>query len=147
MHQPNLDSQRAAMSQLDFLIGTWTSTGLVLLLEGTGRDRATNTAVLRALGVISYDDERQVYQMRAFNDGRWLETDVTLLQSGRAIAWNFALEQFRTHSALRITDDGAWTVSDDGGEECSKSGRFFRRRSRQAAEYTRRPSCHSDFTS
>jgi hypothetical protein len=133
MHQPDLDAQRSAMRQLDFLIGTWIGAarllrgpgaymdleqteraeyrldGLVLLIEGTGHDRATSTTVLQALGIISYDDERETYRMRAFNDGRWLDTDVTLLEGRRGISWRFALGEFRTHSELRITEDGAWT--------------------------------------
>jgi hypothetical protein len=41
---------------------------------------------LQALGLISFDDETGTYRMRAFNGGRWLETEVKLLDTGRAIA-------------------------------------------------------------
>jgi hypothetical protein len=79
------------------------------VIEGTGRDRTTGNCVLQALGVISYDDERRTHRMRAFNDGRWLESDVTVLESGRSIGWGFAVGEFSTRSVLRIDDGGAWT--------------------------------------
>jgi hypothetical protein len=121
------------MRQLDFLIGTWVGSarllrgpgvvgeldqteraeyrldGLVLLIEGTGRERATGNAILQALGIISYDDDRETYRMRAFNDGRFLETDVTLVEPRRAISWGFVLGDISTRSVLRLDDDGAWT--------------------------------------
>jgi hypothetical protein len=133
MHQPNLDAQRAAMRRLDFLIGAWTGTsrllrgpgvyvdlnqaeraeyrldGLVLLIEGIGRDRVTGSPILQALGNLSYDDEQQTYRMRAFNDGRWQDTDVSLLEGGPGLSWGFTLGEFRTHSTLRITEGNVWT--------------------------------------
>ncbi len=66
---PDLDAQRAAMRKLD---------GLLLLIEGVGRTKSDGTVALQALGVISFDDEQGVYCMRAFNDGRLLETQVAL---------------------------------------------------------------------
>jgi hypothetical protein len=130
---PDIEAQRRALQQLDFLVGVWTGSarmlrgpgtiveldqteraeyrigGLVLLIEGTGQDRVNGTPILQALGVISYDDENQAYRMRAFNDGRFLETEVRLVEPGRAISWGFALGDVRTQSVLRISDDGAWT--------------------------------------
>ena len=47
---PDVEAQRTAMKKLGFL----------------------------ALGLISFDDETGTYRMRAFNDGRWLETEVKL---------------------------------------------------------------------
>jgi len=34
-------------------------------------------------GIVSYDDESGTYRMRAFNDGRFLETQVKLLKRAR----------------------------------------------------------------
>jgi uncharacterized protein DUF1579 len=97
MHTPDLDAQRAAMKKLAFLVGKWSGEvrmfrgpgepaviaqteevqykldGLVLLIEGVGR--ASGGPALQALGVVSYDDETGTYPMRAFNDGRFLETE------------------------------------------------------------------------
>ena len=56
--------------------------GLVLMIEGVGRTKLDGK--LHALGLISFDDASDRYRMRAYNDGRWLETDVTLLEDGLA---------------------------------------------------------------
>ncbi len=72
--------------------------GLILEIEGVGRTTADNKPVLQALGIISFDDETGTYHMRAFNDGRFLETDVKLLEDGKSLAWGFALGSIRTSS-------------------------------------------------
>lgn len=47
--------------------------------------------------------------MRAFNDGRFLETDVKLLEMGKGMTWGFTLGDVRTHSVLRINESDEWT--------------------------------------
>ena len=47
--------------------------------------------------------------MRAFNDGRWLETEVKLADGGNLISWGFVLGQFKTTTVLRINENGEWT--------------------------------------
>jgi hypothetical protein len=130
---PNLEAQRAAMKKLEFMVGKWagearlvrgpgepvslTQTeeaqykleGLILLIEGVGRSKVDRKPVLQALGVVSYDDESGNYRMRAFNDGRFLETEVKLLDNGKGITWGFALGQIRTSSVMRISEGGDWT--------------------------------------
>jgi hypothetical protein len=130
-YTPNLDAQRAAMKKLEFLVGKWagearmlrgagepvvvTQTeeayykldGLVLLIEGVGRNQADGKLALQALGVVSYDDENGTYHMRAFNDGRFLETEVKLVDRG--LTWGFAVGQYRTSSVMRIDEKGDWT--------------------------------------
>jgi hypothetical protein len=130
---PNLDAQRVAMRKLDFLVGEWAGEatvlraqgqfeelvqsesarfrldGLVLVIEGVGRAKADARVVLQALGLISFDDETGTYRMRAFNDGRWLETEVKLLDSERAIVWGFALGDIKTSTVLRMNEKGEWT--------------------------------------
>lgn len=83
--------------------------GLILEIEGIGRTRPDNKPVLQALGIISFDDETGTYHMRAFNDGRFLETDVKLLEDGKSLTWGFALGNIRTSSVLRINEKGEWT--------------------------------------
>jgi hypothetical protein len=130
---PDLAAQRAAMQKLSFLIGKWAGEasvlrgpgepvellqteeasfkldGLILLIEGVGRSKSNGQPVLQALGIISYDDENRIYRMRAFNDGRYLETDVQLSEEGRELTWGFTLGELRTSSTLRINDKGEWT--------------------------------------
>jgi hypothetical protein len=121
------------MEKLSFLIGKWAGEarvlrgpagpvellqteeaqykldGLILLIEGIGRAKSTGQVALQALGIISYDDEHRAYHMRAFNDGRFLETEVKLLDEGKGMTWGFALGEIKTSSILRINENGEWT--------------------------------------
>ena len=130
---PNIETQRAAMKKLDFLAGEWSGQasvargpgvvleleqselaefkldGLVLMIEGVGRTKSDDKLALQALGLISFDDASGVYRMRAYNDGRWLETDVTLLEDGKSLSWGFSLGEISTKSVLRINEQGEWT--------------------------------------
>ena len=132
-HMPNIETQRAAMKKLEFLVGKWAGEarllrgpgdpvsllqteeaqykldGLILLIEGVGRAKVDGTPALLALAIVSYDDESGSYRMRAFNDGGFLETELKLLGSGKGIAWGFALGQIRTSSVMQITEKGDWT--------------------------------------
>src|SRR5262249_7152800 len=130
---PDLNAQRTAMKKLEFLVGKWNGEarllrgseqwmdmhqseeaqykldGLILVIEGVGRTTSDGHSVLQALGVISFDDETATYHMRAFNDGRFLESEVKLLSPDKAISWGFALGQITTKSVLRINENGEWT--------------------------------------
>ncbi len=130
---PDTESQRAAMKKLSFLVGKWAGEarilrgggeslelvqteeaefkldGLVLMIEGIGCSKANGKPVLQALGMISYDDEAGTYPMRAFNDGRYLETEVKLAENDRAMMWSFTLGEIKTSSVLRIDENGDWT--------------------------------------
>jgi hypothetical protein len=83
--------------------------GLILVIEGVGRTKSSGQPVLQAFGIISYDDESATFRMRAFNDGRFLETQVKLLEEGKGMTWGFALGEIRTNSVLRINEHGEWT--------------------------------------
>ncbi len=133
LRSPNVEAQRTAMKKLAFLIGDWSGEatilrgpgqfaeiaqtetaqfkldGLVLVIEGVGRIKTDGKPALQALGLISFDDETGTYKMRAFNDGRWLETEVKLADSGKSISWGFALGAFKTTTVLRINESGEWT--------------------------------------
>ena len=130
---PDVEAQRAAMKKLSFLIGKWSGEasilrapgqfvdlsqteeaefkldGLVLMIEGVGRTKSDGKLALQALGLVSFDDESGTYRMRAFNDGRWLETEVRLADSGHAITWGFTLGEMKTSSVLRLNEKGEWT--------------------------------------
>ncbi len=47
--------------------------------------------------------------MPAYNDGRYLETELKLSENGKGITWGFALGEVKTSSALRINEKGEWT--------------------------------------
>jgi len=125
------------MQKLAFLIGNWSGEasvlrgpsqlvdlaqtehaefkldGLILMIEGVGRLKSNGTPVLQALGVISFDDASAQYRMRAFNDGRWLETEVKMLDEPQTISWGFTLGEMSTHSLLRINETGEWVEHAD----------------------------------
>ncbi len=129
----DIEAQKAAMKKLDFLAGDWSGEatvlqetgqfaelaqtesahfkldGLVLMIEGVGRDKTDGKLVLQALGLISFDDEIGTYKMRAFNNGRWLETEVKLAGSGNSISWGFELGVFKTNTVLRVDENAEWT--------------------------------------
>ena len=133
----DLEAQRAAMAKRAFLTGKWEGEAqidrgpgdpatlimteaasyrldaLILLIEGIGRTMTDGGAALQSIGFISYDDANTAYYMRAFNDGRFLETPVKLLEDGKSLAWGFAVEQIRTSSVLRINEAGEWTEHHD----------------------------------
>ncbi|HEY2545219.1 MAG TPA: hypothetical protein VGI46_04045 [Candidatus Acidoferrum sp.] len=83
--------------------------GLVLIIQGVGRSKADGKPALQALGMISYDDEARTYNMRAYNDGRYLETEVRLAEAEKVMTWAFVLGEIRTSSVLRMDDAGDWT--------------------------------------
>jgi hypothetical protein len=130
---PDLEKQRVAMKELAFLEGKWAGEaralrpggetvtmtmseeaqyklgGLVLMIEGVGRTNSNGPATLQALGMISYDDISGTYHLRAFNDGRFLESQVKLLGEGHGMTWGFSVGEFKTHAVLRINEKGEWT--------------------------------------
>ena len=133
LHQPNLVTQRAALQRLSFLVGFWSGEahvqrgadqvvtlmqtenveykldGLILVIEGIGLDQSDQQPSLQALGIISYDDATGTYRIRAWNDGRFLESDVELLEDGRSLRWGFGIGDIRSSSLLQIDQDGQWT--------------------------------------
>jgi hypothetical protein len=130
---PDVEAQRAAMKQLSFLIGRWVGegrilrgpgetvelnqqeeaqyklNGLILTIEGIGCSKGDGKTALQALAFVSYDDQSGRYIMRAFNDGRYLETELKLAEDGQGIMWGFVLGEIKTSSMLRINEEGDWT--------------------------------------
>jgi hypothetical protein len=125
----SVEIQRQAMGKLSFLAGHWSGPltvvrgsgeplhltqtervqfkldGLVLLIEGrsTGSD---GKAAFEALATIAYDDEAGKYRIRAFNDGRYLDTELTALADG--FSWGFEAGPAHIVNAMRLTPTGQW---------------------------------------
>ncbi|MGA8231669.1 MAG: hypothetical protein WB795_09325 [Candidatus Acidiferrales bacterium] len=87
--------------------------GLVLMIEGIGRSKTDAKVALQALGVVLYDDDTGTYHMRAYNDGRYLETELKLADNGEGFTWAFVLGEIKTSSVLRIDEKGQWKESTD----------------------------------
>jgi hypothetical protein len=145
--KPDLSAQRAAMQKLRFLVGAWSGRariwpgannsielsqtenvgykldGLILMIEGVGVDNIDHKPNLQALGLISFDDAAGIYHMRAFNDGRWLESTVELNEARQQLHWGFTLAQIKTSSVLQVDNNGNWTET----HELSVNSQPFRK--------------------
>jgi hypothetical protein len=126
---PNIQAQREAMKKLDFLVGRWlgdasvrrdagqpiklTQTedvqlkmdGLVMLIEGTGRN-ANGEVAFQAFATISYDDAASVYHFRAYNDGRYLDTQLNVTPNG--FVWSFPAGPAKISNTMRLNENGEW---------------------------------------
>jgi hypothetical protein len=126
------DTQREAMRKLNFLVGRWrgpvtvvrgpgeplhlTQTedveskldGLVLLIEGksTGAD---GSVPFQALATIAFDEATHTYRFRAYNEGHYLDTELTVLPDG--FSWGFAAGPARIVNTMRLTGKGQWQES------------------------------------
>jgi hypothetical protein len=126
---PDLAAQKAAMQKLSFLVGTWTGEGtstmqsgavkfqqtesvqykldgLVMTIEGAGRNSAGEVA-FRAFATVAYDDASRTYHFRAYNDGRYLDTPLKVLDRG--FEWGYQAGPANVKFTMRLTDKGEWS--------------------------------------
>lgn len=127
--QNSTDVQREAMQKLAFLAGKWSGPvsifrgpgeplrltqrenvefkldGLVLLIEGksTGSD---GKAQFEALATIAYDDASQIYHIRAYHDGRYVDSPLTVLTDG--FSWGFASGPAKIENTMHLTAKHEW---------------------------------------
>ncbi len=127
--QSSADVQREAMHKLAFLAGRWTGPvtifrgpgeplrltqheeiefkldGLVLLIEGksTAADGKTQ---FEALATVAYDDASQTYHIRAYHDGRYVDSPLTVLANG--FSWGFAAGPAKIENTMHLTAKGEW---------------------------------------
>ncbi len=136
---PNVDAQREAMQKLAFLAGHWSGPvsishgpgapggaeplhltqsetvqikldGLVLLIEGksTGPD---GKAQFQALATVSYDDAAHTYRVRAYNDGHFIDTELTVQPDG--FAWGFDAGPAKIRNTMHLTAKREWQETTD----------------------------------
>jgi hypothetical protein len=131
---PDLNAQREAMKKLAFLAGHWSGPasisrgpgeplhvtqsenveykldGLVLLVEGqsTGAD---GKAQFQALATIAYDDASHTYRFRAYNAGRYLDTELAVQPDG--FSWGFEAGPAKIHNTMQLTVKGEWQETTD----------------------------------
>jgi hypothetical protein len=124
-----VEMQRQAMRQLSFLVGHWSGPvtvsrgpgepmhftqtenveykldGLVLLIEGksAGADGETQFS---ALATIAYGDNSHSYHFRAYNDGRYLDTELTVTDHG--FSWGFTAGPAHIVNTMHLTPKGEW---------------------------------------
>ncbi|MGE3178981.1 MAG: hypothetical protein AB7O32_16040 [Vicinamibacterales bacterium] len=122
------------MAKLDFLSGRWAGEatvtrgpgqtltiaqseaiefkldGLVLLVEGTGRD-ASGGMVFNALATIAFDPGTSGYRIRAYRDGNYVDAPLTLLERG--FEWGFSTGPVVVTNRMRLDTDGQWIETTD----------------------------------
>jgi hypothetical protein len=127
---PDLEAQKEAMKKLSFLAGKWvgeaTATmgpqgpikmqqtedvqyrldGLVLLIEGTGRD-SQDKVVFNALATVSYDEAAKQYRIRAYNRGRYLDTELKV--GDREFEWGYQAGTAKIINKMKLGESGEWT--------------------------------------
>lgn len=121
--------QRAAMEKLSFLAGRWSGPatvvagpgrtlhltqtehvqyklgGLVMLVEGNSTDPSGKT-VFSALATIAYDDASHQYRFRAYNDGHYLDAELSVTPDG--FSWAFTAGPAHVVNTMHLTSAGEW---------------------------------------
>ena len=124
-----VDAQREAMRKLSFLAGRWSGPltifrgpgeplrltqtenveykldGLVLLIEGksTGAD---GKAMFNALATVAYDDASHTYRFRAYNNGHYIDTELSVPTNG--FSWGFTSGPAHIVNSMHLTSKGEW---------------------------------------
>jgi hypothetical protein len=123
------DAQREAMRKLSFLAGHWSGPvtifrgpgeplhlthtekveykldGLVLLVQGKSTS-ADGKVVFSALATIAYDDASHSYRFRAYNDGHYLDTELSVPANG--FSWGFMAGPAHIVNTMHLTAKGEW---------------------------------------
>lgn len=127
---PNtLAEQRAAMQKLSFLSGRWSGPatvsmgpdrtfhlvqtesvqykldGLVLLIQGASTTPGGKIE-FSALATIAYDDASCAYRIRAYNDGHYVDTELSVVPNG--FSWGFAAGPAHVVNTMHLTPAGEW---------------------------------------
>jgi hypothetical protein len=79
--------------------------GLVMVIEGTGRNGNGDTA-FQALATISCDDATSTYHFRAYNEGRYLDTELNVTRKG--FSWGFPAGPAKIGNAMELNANGEW---------------------------------------
>jgi hypothetical protein len=125
----SVDVQRQAMGKLSFLAGHWSGPvnvvrgpgepvhltqtedvaykldGLVLLIEGKSTS-ADGKVEFSALATVSYDDASHTYRFRAYHDGHYLDTELSVPANG--FSWSFTAGPARIVNTMHLTSKGEW---------------------------------------
>lgn len=126
---PDPAIHKAAMEKLKFLAGSWSGEavvshgekpitlrqteevqfklgGLVLLIEGTGRDEA-GKVMFNALAVVSFDPQSNSYRIRAWTGGNTVETEMKV--TGNGFEWGFPIGPTTIVHRMTTDEQGRWS--------------------------------------
>ncbi|HBY63302.1 MAG TPA: hypothetical protein DEH78_26060 [Solibacterales bacterium] len=131
---PSAAAQKAALEKLKFLTGSWAGEatvslgpgrpmqlrqteevqfkldGLLLLIEGTGRDD-TGKVVFNALAVVSFDAAAGVYRIRAWTGGNTVETELKVSAGG--FEWTTPQGPVTVVHRMKIDEQGRWAETSE----------------------------------
>lgn len=123
------DTSRDAMSKLSFLVGRWSGPltvvrgpgeplhltqsesveykldGLVLLVEGKSTD-AGGHASFAALATIAWDEATRGFRIRAYHDGHYVDTELTVNADG--FSWGFDSGPAHVVNRMHLTPQHEW---------------------------------------
>jgi len=127
---PNsVQMQRQAMHKLSFLQGRWSGPitimhgpketlhftqtedveykldGLVLLIQGKSTDAQGNEQ-FSALATVAYDDASHTYRFRAYHQGHYLDTELSVVPDG--FSWGFSAGPAHIANTMHLTAKGEW---------------------------------------
>jgi hypothetical protein len=125
----SVDVQGEAMRKLSFLVGHWSGPvtivrgpgeplhlaqtedveykldGLVLLVQGKSTS-ADGKVLFSALATIAYDDASHTYRFHAYNDGHYLDTELSVPTNG--FSWSFTSGPAHIVKTMHLTAKGEW---------------------------------------
>jgi hypothetical protein len=126
------EAQRQAMRKLAFLAGHWSGPitvirgpgeplhltqseevaykldGLVMLVEGKSVS-SDGKVQFNALATISFDDTSKTYRFRAYNEGRYIDTELAVTTGG--FSWGFEAGPAHVANTMHLTGKGEWQES------------------------------------
>ena len=71
-----------------------------------GRDVDSGKVVFNAFAVVSYDDVKMEYRIRAYNDGRQVEAQLEVTERG--FAWGFQSGPAAVRNVMTVNEKGEW---------------------------------------
>ena len=128
--QPDVAAQKAAMKKLEFLAGKWEGDakvlrgpgepiavrqsedvqmkldGLLMVVEGTGRDPQSGKVVFNAMATISFDDAAGIYRFRSYSEGRYLDTEIRVTEKG--FEWGMEMGPAKVRYTMKLNEKGEW---------------------------------------
>ncbi len=127
-----MTAERAAMQKLAFLAGHWSGPitvttesgtmlhlsqsehvqfkldGLVMLIEGKSTT-ADGKVMFSALATVAYDEATQSYHIRAYSEGRYIDTELSVMPEG--FSWGFPAGPAQVMNTMHLASNGQWKES------------------------------------
>ena len=102
---------------------TYKLDGLVLLIEGTGRNPDSDNVMFRALATVSYDEAAGVYHFRAYNEGSYLDAELKVPENG--FEWGYKAGPAQISFVMRLNPTGDWVETGDVTQANDPAQRIF----------------------